>query len=192
MTSRPGAGPRSAIATGSRSCRSSLTDAGATDRALAEADPEVIVHAAAISRADVVFRDPDRGRAVNVGATARLADWCRQARTPAGLHLDRHGLRRLEALEPRGRPRRADPGLRSDQARRRAGRPGGPPRPGGADQPAVRPLALGPRSPRSTRRSPRSARASLRRSSGTSSGPRSTSPPPRRPWSDWRNRTCRA
>ncbi len=52
-----------------------LTDAGATDRALAEADPEVIVHAAAISRADVVFRDPDRGRAVNVGATARLAEW---------------------------------------------------------------------------------------------------------------------
>ncbi len=45
---------------------------------LAESDPEVIVHAAAISRAETVLRDPERGRAVNVGGTARLADWCAQ------------------------------------------------------------------------------------------------------------------
>ena len=53
-----------------------LTDAEATGRALAAADPEVIVHAAALSRAEEVRRDPERGRAVNVEATARLAAWC--------------------------------------------------------------------------------------------------------------------
>ena len=53
-----------------------LTDAIATSRALAAADPEVIVHAAALSRAEDVRRDPARGRLVNVEASARLADWC--------------------------------------------------------------------------------------------------------------------
>lgn len=53
-----------------------LTDAGATARALEVSDPEVVVHAAAMSAADAVRRDPGLGRAVNVGATARLADWC--------------------------------------------------------------------------------------------------------------------
>jgi dTDP-4-dehydrorhamnose reductase len=53
-----------------------LTDAEATDAALRSADPEVIVHAAALSRADEVQRDPARGRAVNVEATRRLAEWC--------------------------------------------------------------------------------------------------------------------
>ena len=52
-----------------------LTDAGSTERRLAEADPEVIVHAAALSAADAVYRDPERGRAINVDATGRLADW---------------------------------------------------------------------------------------------------------------------
>ncbi len=55
-----------------------LADAGAIDRALAEADPEAIVHAAAISTPDAVRRDPARARVVNVEATARLADWCRR------------------------------------------------------------------------------------------------------------------
>jgi dTDP-4-dehydrorhamnose reductase len=55
-----------------------LADAGAIDRALAKADPEAIVHAAAISTADAVRRDPARARVVNVEATARLADWCRR------------------------------------------------------------------------------------------------------------------
>jgi dTDP-4-dehydrorhamnose reductase len=53
-----------------------LTDAETTARALAEADPEVILHAAALSSTEDVRRDPDRGFAVNVVATGRLADWC--------------------------------------------------------------------------------------------------------------------
>ena len=60
-----------------------LTDATATIHALAAADPEVILHAAAISAADAVRCDPARGHAVNVAATARLADWChRHGRLP--------------------------------------------------------------------------------------------------------------
>jgi dTDP-4-dehydrorhamnose reductase len=54
-----------------------LTDAGATSRGLEEVDPGVIVHAAAVSRADEAHRDPGRARGVNVEATRRLADWCR-------------------------------------------------------------------------------------------------------------------
>ncbi len=54
-----------------------LTDAVATGRALAECDPEVIVHAAALSRAEEVRLDPARGHAMNVEATGRLAEWCR-------------------------------------------------------------------------------------------------------------------
>jgi dTDP-4-dehydrorhamnose reductase len=53
-----------------------LTDDEATRRALAVADPEVIVHAAALSRAEEVRRDLKRGGAVNVAATWRLAHWC--------------------------------------------------------------------------------------------------------------------
>ncbi len=53
-----------------------LTDPAATDRALAEADPDVIIHAAALSHYEGVRRDPERARAVNVEATARLASWC--------------------------------------------------------------------------------------------------------------------
>lgn len=53
-----------------------LTDPAAIDRALAEADPEAIVHTAAISAADAVLRDRERARAINVAATERLAAWC--------------------------------------------------------------------------------------------------------------------
>lgn len=53
-----------------------LTDAAATERVLAEADPEAVVHAAALSTAAGVFRAPERARAINVEATARLAAWC--------------------------------------------------------------------------------------------------------------------
>lgn len=59
-----------------------LTDVDATGEALAEVDPEVVLHLAAVSAADAVRRDPARARVVNVEATARLADWC-----------DRHGRR---------------------------------------------------------------------------------------------------
>lgn len=53
-----------------------LTDDRAVSRLLAEADPEVVIHAAAISSAEAVRRDPAHGRAVNTEATARLAAWC--------------------------------------------------------------------------------------------------------------------
>jgi dTDP-4-dehydrorhamnose reductase len=53
-----------------------LTDADAVVRALAADDPEVIIHAAAISSVAEVQRNPARGRAVNVEATQVLAAWC--------------------------------------------------------------------------------------------------------------------
>ncbi|MCA1685595.1 MAG: SDR family oxidoreductase, partial [Planctomycetia bacterium] len=56
--------------------RVDLSDDGATARALAEADPEVVLHTAAVSSVEEVRRDPARGRAVNVEGTERLAGWC--------------------------------------------------------------------------------------------------------------------
>lgn len=53
-----------------------LTDDQTLTRAIDACDPDAIVHAAAISAAEAVFRDPARAEAVNVRATARLADWC--------------------------------------------------------------------------------------------------------------------
>ncbi len=53
-----------------------LTDAEATAHALAQSDPDVILHAAALSSAEAVRLDPARARSINVEATARLADWC--------------------------------------------------------------------------------------------------------------------
>ncbi|QEH34090.1 dTDP-4-dehydrorhamnose reductase [Aquisphaera giovannonii] len=68
---RPAAGPRD------RPLRAvDLTDELAVEAALREAAPEVVIHLAAISAADAVRRDPERGRAVNVRATERLARWC--------------------------------------------------------------------------------------------------------------------
>ena len=52
-----------------------LTDRGAVLRALADADPDAIIHAAAISSAEAARRDPARSEAVNVGATRLLANW---------------------------------------------------------------------------------------------------------------------
>jgi dTDP-4-dehydrorhamnose reductase len=52
-----------------------LTDEGEIARCLDEADPEAVIHAAAISSADAIYRDPARGRAVNVEATQRIAAW---------------------------------------------------------------------------------------------------------------------
>lgn len=54
-----------------------LTDAAATRRALDAIDPDAILHLAAIASNDVVRRDPQRAWAINVEATALLADWCR-------------------------------------------------------------------------------------------------------------------
>lgn len=39
-------------------------------------DPDVVIHAAAISAAEAVRADPERARRVNVLATQRIAEWC--------------------------------------------------------------------------------------------------------------------
>jgi len=54
-----------------------LADERAVAGALAESDPEVILHAGGISSADAVRRDPQRGWDVNVGGTLNLTRWCR-------------------------------------------------------------------------------------------------------------------
>jgi dTDP-4-dehydrorhamnose reductase len=54
-----------------------LTDEVKLQVALADVDPDVVVHAAAMSGAEAVQRDPEMGNAVNVKATRRLARWCR-------------------------------------------------------------------------------------------------------------------
>jgi dTDP-4-dehydrorhamnose reductase len=56
-----------------------LTDQEAVTSALRAADPDVILHAAAMSEADAVRRHPEEAWSVNVEATARLAQWCREA-----------------------------------------------------------------------------------------------------------------
>ena len=53
-----------------------LTDAAAVADALAMAQPDVILHAAAMSAADTALRDKARAWTVNVEATRNLADWC--------------------------------------------------------------------------------------------------------------------
>jgi dTDP-4-dehydrorhamnose reductase len=45
---------------------------------LDQADPDVVIHLAAISSAEGVRLDPGRGRRVNVEATRQIADWCTQ------------------------------------------------------------------------------------------------------------------
>ena len=57
-----------------------ITDATTVARALAEADPDAILHAAAMSTAEGVRVNPVLGREVNVEATGRLAEWCRTHR----------------------------------------------------------------------------------------------------------------
>jgi len=53
-----------------------LTDETAIERELSKADPDAVLHIAAISAADQVRRAPARGRVVNVDATRRIARWC--------------------------------------------------------------------------------------------------------------------
>ncbi len=52
-----------------------LADERAVAEALREADPDAVIHAAAMSSVDAVYREPARAHAVNVEATRRLADW---------------------------------------------------------------------------------------------------------------------
>ena len=53
-----------------------LRDARATAEALDDADPDAVIHLAAISSADAVRRDPEMARVVNVEATRQIAEWC--------------------------------------------------------------------------------------------------------------------
>ena len=52
-----------------------LTDALAVAAALDEADPDVVIHLAAISSTEGAYRDPKLAAAVNVAGTRLLADW---------------------------------------------------------------------------------------------------------------------
>ena len=52
-----------------------LTDSGAVATALADAAPDVVIHAAAVSSAETAARDPERSLAVNVAATELLSKW---------------------------------------------------------------------------------------------------------------------
>jgi dTDP-4-dehydrorhamnose reductase len=54
-----------------------LTEQPRLRSALDSENPDVIVHTAAMSSADSVFKNPVEGRAVNVEATNALAAWCR-------------------------------------------------------------------------------------------------------------------
>lgn len=53
-----------------------LEDRAAIDRGLDEADPEAVMHLAAIAWAEAARRDPERARTINSQATARVAAWC--------------------------------------------------------------------------------------------------------------------
>jgi dTDP-4-dehydrorhamnose reductase len=55
-----------------------LTEPAAVSSALVAADPEVVIHAAAMSAPYAVRQNPEVGWRVNVEGTARLAQWCRQ------------------------------------------------------------------------------------------------------------------
>ena len=54
-----------------------VTDAGAVRRAMGEARPEVVIHAAAWTDTAGCERDPQRAMAVNAGASAVIAEACR-------------------------------------------------------------------------------------------------------------------
>lgn len=56
--------------------RVDLADAAAVASALDDARPQAILHAAAISRGDLVLREPARAYLINVEATRTLAQWC--------------------------------------------------------------------------------------------------------------------
>jgi dTDP-4-dehydrorhamnose reductase len=54
-----------------------LTDPRAVVLALDASSPDVIIHTAAVSKAEAVFANPAEGWAVNVHGTGTLASWCR-------------------------------------------------------------------------------------------------------------------
>ena len=82
-----------------------LTRPAAIEAALERDDPEVVVHLAAVSKAEDVRRDPERGRLVNVAATGQLAGWCCKYGRPVvytSTDLVFDGSRPWNSEEPRG------------------------------------------------------------------------------------------
>jgi dTDP-4-dehydrorhamnose reductase len=59
-------------------CPVEITDRRAVARALEVADPDVVIHTAAVSSAAAAHRDPTRAEEVNVGATQFLSEWARR------------------------------------------------------------------------------------------------------------------
>ncbi len=55
-----------------------LADAAGVSHAIRVADPEVVIHLAAISSADAVRREPGAAWGINVEATRWLADWAKK------------------------------------------------------------------------------------------------------------------
>ena len=189
---RPGAGQTPGRRGGLELRPVDLTDAAATEPALDEADPEVIVHAAAMSAAEAVRRDPGAGRAVNVEATAAARRLVRDGAT-GGWSTPRptwSSTARGPGTARTTRPSRSSPTAGP------SARPSPPcwRVPAGWWPASACCTARRGRAPRpsSTGRSPRSGGASRRRSSRTSSARRSTSPRPPRPWSGWPSPETRA
>src|SRR5262249_43548336 len=52
-----------------------LADSRALLAALADSNPDAVIHAAAVSSADAVRRDPQHAHAVNVEATRLISNW---------------------------------------------------------------------------------------------------------------------
>ena len=77
-TAIPWSGRTAATSPGTELRPVDLTDPAALDVALADADPDVVLHAAAMSAAEAVRQNPQEGWKVNVEGTAALADWCRR------------------------------------------------------------------------------------------------------------------
>jgi dTDP-4-dehydrorhamnose reductase len=69
---------RAPVPVGLRDVEADILDAASLERALAIADPEVVVHAAAEADADRCQADPDRARRYNVEASIALARLCRR------------------------------------------------------------------------------------------------------------------
>ena len=102
--------------------RADIRDFAAVERVVAETQPEVLIHLAAIHYIPECERHPDEAIAVNTLGTSNLLRAC--AGHPLCVRLDRRSLRRLRHAA-RGvlEPRRARGHLRPDQAPRGELRP---------------------------------------------------------------------
>lgn len=161
-----------------------LTDGESTRRSLDLADPDAVIHAAAISSADAVRLDPVRASAINIDATRRIVEWCdrhdrRLVFTSTDLVFDgsRPWNREDDPAEPilaYGRTKRlAESAVLGTQK-------------GSSPDSACCSARRGADAPTSSLRPSRPGEpASLGRFSRTNIGPRSTWRRPPRSWSGW-------